>query len=498
MKKFFIILGVGLLVATAAIFLIFSRGSELYPPKPEIQPTAVFEPIVSESSVFIPVNISAELISNTIEQQVPRSFSQTKRLDIGGPVRQERVELSGSRQSLRTTTGPNGVSVSGAVNPVRARIRGYLDLLVGKKSFSQTINGNINFSLSAKPVFLSNWKIDPNLQYKFNVPKMETKIAKVGKVSVRGKTTEALNEMGAKFQRDYRDNFPLNDDFKTGAQDLWSKAHQVVEIYDAPQTWLVTSPISIQVIQPKFSETSMTLGLGMRINNQILVQENMPEQELLPFPETLEIIAEPTEDNLEINIPIALDFSTLNSAASKEIGLRKPKIEQTVGGETIVVQIEGLNLIPSGNGLIVELDIKSSSGGFFGDKASGKIYLLATPFLDKASKKLKFLDLDYHAETKSTIGNAAAFLLKPIVLSELENELTLDLQDLEQQAIDKAKEEIIEINQSTPEGVAIKLDPNAIDLNEIIVGSDNLNIVLAVDARLDVKIDDTFFISPPE
>lgn len=498
MKKFFIILSVGLLVAIAAIFMIFSRGSKLYPPKPEIQPTAAFEPIVSESSVFIPVNISAELISKTIEQQVPRSFSQTKRLDIGGPIRQERVELSGSRQALSTKTGPNGISVSGTVNPVRARIRGRIDLLLGSTSFSQSVNGNIRFDLSSKPEFLTDWKVNPNLTYRFHVPEMRTSIANVGTISVRGKTTEALNEMGAKFQKDYRDNFPLNDDFKTGAQDLWSKAHQVVEIYDAPQTWLVTSPRSIQVMQPKFSETSMTLGLGMRINNQIIVQENMPEQEPLPFPETLEIIAEPTEDNLEVNIPIALDFNTLNNAASKEIGLRKPKIEQTVAGETIVVQIEGLNLIPSGNGLIVELDIQSSSGGFFGDKTSGKIYLLATPFLDKASKTLKFLDLDYHAETKSTIGNAAAFLLKPIVLSELENELTLDLKDLEQQAIDKAKEEIMELNKSTPSGVAIKLDPNAINLNEVIVGSDNLNIVLAVDARLDVKIDDTFFIPPPE
>ena len=217
--------------------------------------------------------------------------------------------------------------------------------------------------MSAKPQFKSDWKIDPNLEHKFVVPKMDMSIAKIGNLSVRGKTTEALNSGAEKIETRYKDNFPLNEDFKEGASKLWLDAHQVIKINDAPKTWAVIRPKTISVAQPVFTEADMRLGVGLEVENLVISSNKQPTLEVNELPKTLQIVEEPSSDNLVFSLPIALEYTAINAELNNQIAIKNPTIEENIAGEKIKLTIDKAKIMPSGNGMIIEADIKSKSGG---------------------------------------------------------------------------------------------------------------------------------------
>ena len=475
----------------AATFLGGMGWSDnLNSPAPKAIPAAPLDPIVKQSSVFIPINLSAKLIADTVEKTVPKRVSERRGISISG-VSGERVDINVARAPLNTSLTESGISVSGETTSASARVRGRIRPF--GPSFSQTARGRIKFKLTAKPEFKSDWKIDPKLGYNFDVPSMSTHVAGI-RISLRSKTRDALNTAANRLRNQYKNNFPLNKDLKESAEKLWTDAHQVIMINDQPPTWIKIKPVSVFVMQPDFTADRMRAGLGLRIENQIVASDQKPELDIGQFPEALEIISEPTGENLSFSLPVALDFTSVNTSINQQINSEKPKIEKNIAGKKLTLNILGASITPSGKELIVQTDIKAKFGGFFGKRLSGKLYFNSIPILDKSSNKLLFSEFNYHADTQSTIANIAAYLLKPLVLSEIKEKLTIDLTQLETKAISKAKAEITKLEKEIPEGMALSLDPSQINLSDVIVSSNYLHLVLDVNGRIDIDVDDNFFI----
>lgn len=449
------------------------------------------EPLIKQSSVFVPIDISAKLLSDTVEKSVPPRFSERRGISISG-VRDEYVQVDVTRSPLVTALNEKGISVSGRTTRARARVRG--EVRPFGPSFSQSANGTITFSVSAKPEFKTNWKIDPNLTYKFTVPNMRTRLAGVFDISLRGKTTDALNNAAGKLRNKYRDNFPLNKNLKEAAEKLWSETHQLIEINSDLKTWAKIEPSSIFVMQPNFTKERMRAGLGVRIQNQIILSDTKPTLKIKDFPKVLEIVDEPGTDNLSFSLPVILDYSTINSEITQQLQTKNPEFTQKIAGKNLSLKITGGSLKPSGNSLFIETDIKAKYGGFFGKKISGKLYFTATPHLDKATNQLKFLEFDYHTDTNSFLANTASFLLEPIVKSKIQEKLSVDLSKLETDAIKTAQAEIANLETKIPEGITLDLNPTNISLSDIIVGSEYLQILLDVGGHINIKVDDNFFL----
>ena len=252
-------------------------NERLSPQVPTALPSVKMDPIIKESSVFVPIDISSTLLSTTVEKFVPRKVSERRGISISG-VEDEYVQVDVTRSPLVTTLKETGISVSGRTTRARARVRGKVRPFGPR--FSQSANGEITFSVSANPKFKTDWKIDPDLKYKFTVPRMRARLGGVFDISLRSKTTEALNNAAGKLKKKYRDNFPLNKGLKESAEKLWAETHQIIEINDNPKTWAKIEPTSIFVMQPNFTAQRMRAGLGVRIQNQIMISDTKPTLEV--------------------------------------------------------------------------------------------------------------------------------------------------------------------------------------------------------------------------
>ena len=490
MKRAITVTSAALIICIFLYFALFKISDLAIKPPSPIE-SGDMTPISKQSSIFVPVNISSGLIAATVENTVPRSVNEKADIDIKGPVRREEVHITGNRSGLVTLLDQNGITVTGSINGISARVTGCVDLVLDCTGFSQTARGNVEFSLSAQPVFRSDWKIDPNINFKFRVPEMKTVIAKMATVSLRDKATELLNKAAGEIRAKYRNNFPLNDEFKQGAEKLWETSHQVVKIYEEPKTWAVVKPTAISVVQPKFTTENMHLGLGVDIENSIIIQETAPILETRPLPNTLHIIQEPALENVNLLLPIALDFTAFNSEISSRLQQRNLTINEDIAGKTVSIEIRDAKVSPSGNGLIIEAMVLIKQG-FWGETFGGSVYFVGKPVLNKTSKQLTFSEFDYHLDSKSALAKIAAFLLKPIVLERIHQKLVVDLVALENDARTKAQMEIQRLNANMPDGVNILLDPTKIELDDLIVSKDYLHFILKVSGRVDLALNDGF------
>ena len=420
-KKIGILISLAIII-TSTIFILNNKYT-LSPEPPSPISSSKLDDITSETDIFIPITISNNFISKAVENTVPRSLEERHGISIGG-VKDEHVIVKAKRGVLKTIQDTSGLSTSTSVN-ISASVKGKVRP-IGPR-FSQTARGTINFTLKTKPEFQNNWKIKPNVMLNYSVPKMETELGGVFKVSLRGQTKKALDKVVNKQLNKLNNNFPGNTEFKTEASKLWNKAHAVISVSSSPQAWVVTKPLKMKVMQPEFDTKHMKLGLGLTLSNKLVISDYEPTVELSAFPETLEIIKSPNENNILISLPIISDLKSLNSSIKSELEAKPIKFETEAAGESMTGEINNLSLTPSGSGVIIEADINTQSGGLFGDKASGKIYLQGTPELDNSTNILSFSNLDYHANTKSALLNNASYLLKPIVLIALKNEIKVDL-----------------------------------------------------------------------
>ncbi|MDA8708282.1 DUF4403 family protein [Hellea sp.] len=489
MKKLLISILLATLVISLLVFLIFRPGSTIKPMPPSPASTSLLDPISTQSEIFLPISISTKFIADTLEEHVPKSI-----IDVSHPsidvIKDEKLTVKASRSKLTTSSNENGITVSTSLK-TSARLFGRIKFGLGSKSGTTTPRGTINPSFTSKPEFKSDWKINPNLSYTFTIPEMKAKILGVS-VSLRTKTREAESRALDKQKFSLNNNFPANQKFREEAEKLWKQAHIVSKIYDTPATWIVTKPQSFMVAQPVFDNTKMTLGVGIRVENSVITSDIEPKIDVSELPKVLEIVTLRKNENININLPFSLNYIDVNKSINSALTQKPIVINQEIAGEKITLKILAGEMIPNGSGLILKIKIRSKLGGVFGEKGSGELYLSAIPILDKSSNKIKFAEVSYHADTKSALANAAAYLLKPIILSQIQENLIVDLTELEAQAIEKAKVEINRMNNEIPQGLKLTLDPAAITLNDLIVSKEYLQLIFGVKGSVDISIDENF------
>ena len=108
MKKTLLIITIAVLTLGLILLKSFGSNSSIKPTPPSPEPVPTLKPIIRHSKIFVPVNLSANLIAKTIEENTPKTVNESKDLDIGGPVRQEKVTVTGTRSKLKTKLGKGG------------------------------------------------------------------------------------------------------------------------------------------------------------------------------------------------------------------------------------------------------------------------------------------------------------------------------------------------------------------------------------------------------
>ena len=116
------------------------EGIKLSPAEPGPLAATAMEPIVRQSSIFVPIDISAKLLSETVEKFVPPRVSERRGISISG-VKDEYVQIDVTRSPINTNLNVNGISVSGRTTRARARVAG--KVRPWGPRFSQSANGTV-------------------------------------------------------------------------------------------------------------------------------------------------------------------------------------------------------------------------------------------------------------------------------------------------------------------------------------------------------------------
>jgi hypothetical protein len=210
------------------------------------------------------------------------------------------------------------------------------------------------------------------------------------------------------------------------AQNAWDKIPGSVLIPGTSDLWICLSPKAVMLDGPHAANDTVTGVLALQTGVETLFQSTPPSSpQTVPLPN---LTSPPSDRKFHVSLPVKAQIKELNQQLSLLI---KGKDQGTINlGNGYVVTLKNASLFPSGNQLFLKVAFVGNQGSWL-KKVKGTLIFVATPKLDANKQILSFQNIDFTADTKSTLKGAAiefaTWLLKPILIDELQKRLVLDL-----------------------------------------------------------------------
>ncbi len=86
------------------------------------------------------------------------------------------------------------------------------------------------------------------------------------------------------------------------------------------------------------------------------------------------------------------------------------------------------------------------------------------------------------------LTKAADWLLKPLFLQKLQEELVVDLKEHRKKVITQAEQQINKLKSELPEGISVSTAINDLQLKHFSLSKDFLYLIVKADGRLNVSV----------
>jgi hypothetical protein len=482
-----------LALPTALLLAACNNHDTVDIPVPVIPDRPAPELFAGDSDIRVGVDISLASIQQLMQQQVQASYSG-QIPDPADALTEDRVEWLVNRGGISLVEGPGGelqftipidsasASLKGRFG-VKKRNKGFLGWIenVFSTDFSETVNfaGSINGSL--KPRVGSDWTVDPQFNVSVNLSKAETTLfGKALKISFRSKLEEAIGpalkaqviELNAALRNEPK--------AKEAFVRAWNDLHQVTAVSSDPPLWLTTSPSKISLADPSISAGFLRLRLDAKLDTRLYFTKTEPKKtQPPPFPTVND---QPTGNTgYQLAVPVALKLSDFQELAASA---KLPEYED--GG--ITVEFGNITVSGDNGRMVLGVDIKARHASI--DRGiKTRLYLLGNPRLDPVTMTLSADRLDFSVATKSKLGQAAQWLLKPAILSEASKRAVFSYRDQSQSFAELANARLEELKQKLPMGVSADLKLSSIEISRLLVDDGWLSAVVIALGPAQVMVD---------
>ena len=157
------------------------------------------------------------------------------------------------------------------------------------------------------------------------------------------------------------------------------------------------------------------------------------------------------------------------------------RVKKEIDVEGISVQIDKIGLSPYADALLFEVAFSARTGGWFGARGDGTIYIVAKPVLDKRKQTIVLSDLRLETESSNVLAAVFGEVVEPVLLDALKENSTIDLK---QQLKDiRAQADGLFSNLSVG-ALDLSGQVKSIELDRIEVGRDALRVVAKMNATI--------------
>jgi hypothetical protein len=338
--------------------------------------------------------------------------------------------------------------------------------------------------MTARPVLLPNWRLEPNLTAQVNLG--DTTVAVAGArvnvpAQVKPVIDRAINDQLASLQQRIRNDPAL----ERAARREWVKACRSVPLQGASVVqglWLELKPVRAIAAQPKIDASALTLTLGLEAETRVTTAQTKPE---CPFPAALDIVAADAA-KLDIGIPIDLPFTELSRIVDAQLlGKSFPE-----NGGAAAITVKHTEIAASGDRLLISLLVSAQAkAGLFGFGGDATVHIWGKPVLDPAQQILKLTEIELAVESEAAFGllGPAARAAMPMVQQRLADRAVVDLKPLALNA-QRRIGALIADYQRNEEGIRIDAEITSLKLSGLAFDATTLRVIADAEGSIAVTV----------
>ncbi len=424
------------------------------------------------STVNIPVSIPVKEIENQINSKLngliyeDNSYEDDDNDNLKAKVWKLgdiKIEASGSTLFLDVPL-KIWVSAGYKVSPLGVTLSGYKDT-----EFSMKMRFASQFGLSPDWVLVSktmvesyDWIKEPQIRVAgVNIP-IKSMVSRMLRTNMP-QITEAIDEQVAKAI-----------EIKKQVAPAWSQAQQPVLISPEFDTWLILSPVSVEMTPFKTKNKAITTTLSFKGYTQTITSAEKPLRSIEYLLPQLKTVADITD---EFRIGILSFISYKEAGRMAEANFKGKKF--SFSGGKYNIEVNSVEIYGQGEKLVIKAGLQGS--------VNGTVYLKGVPHYDLPAGKLSLRDLDFDLSSRNMLIRAAGWLLQGKFA-----------RTIEQQLVFPAGEQIETARKAVQQSLHHKVLAKGIELNgniekitpdKIYLTPEHIYAVVFAEGKLDIKVD---------
>jgi hypothetical protein len=356
----------------------------------------------------------------------------------------------------------------------------------GERTSEQRADISGDVVLTARPVLLPEWRVEPNLTAQVAISEASGNFFGM-KLSlsdqVRPLLERSITELVASLQARLGSS-PL---IEQAARREWAKMCRSIPLGagpGSPNLWLEVRPTRAFAAEPGIDQSALTLTFGVEAETRIVPSETKPD---CPFPARLELVAQAERGQVNIAVPVDVPFTELSRLLQAQLkGKTFP--QDRSGGFTATIQ--SIEVAASGNRLLMSLGVKANeTKSWFGFGGEAVIHVWGRPVLDRARQVLRLDAISVDIQSQAALGllGLAARTAVPYLEKTLAENAVVDLVPLAANAR-KSIEAAIADFQRSAEGVRVDAAVTDLRLAGIEFDSKTLRVIAEADGTVRVAV----------
>ena len=385
------------------------------------------------SVLALPVSIPIQEVARIANQFAPSNFSGT--YHVRARVRPRVVwrglhshiefdEVEVGHVDYDVSRGPIDFGASGDHISINVPLSVHAKEIPGGRAGSASGTAHGSTTLTVAP----DYNLDPAIDLIVDLDQAEI----IG-INIRGFAQKMANEAIKKAKGDLAGQVARAVDLRGRAENAWRHLPRCVLVPGTSNVWLRIDPKSVMLEGPYARDRVVTAALAVQTTMEVFVQSNQPPaSEPAQLPDLTPFSG---DHRFHVALPVEVQMTELNHALTS--ALREKGQENVTVGDGRSISLKSVSVFPKGNRLFLKVAFEGSQG-FWLRKINGTFICGAAPHLDVTNQVLSFGGVDFTPQTQQAFSGAAAWLLKPVILHEIQKRLTLDLAPLLAKAAAKA------------------------------------------------------------
>ena len=439
-RKIFIgvLIGAGLIGGTVWTLDALSLFGPSYSQRPVLAATPPLKPNTRTSVVAVPIAVDLAVIRATLDAKVPRSFTGRRENAVSGPFGKTDIGWTIGRDALALAGRSEGLSLSAEISGILRVGAGVqkgsviADAERGVQEFTASVfdqRGEVrgNAVLTARPMLLPNWRIDPRLTGHLTIPENGLSIGGI-QIDVSGDVKSDIDHTVSEQLHVLQTQVREDSTIEQLARRQWAKMCRSISLAAIaagnPDLWLELRPIRAFAAHPLIEAATATVTVGVETESRIVAAETKPA---CPFPAQVEIVTPVEQGRFAAATPIEVPFTELNRILNLQLKGRTFPSNADAAAQFTVLRV---GVAASGDQLLISLLVDAvEQKTWFGLGARATVFIWVRPVIDRAEQKIRLTDmvLDVRSEAAFGLFGIAARIALPYIQEDLDQYAVIDL-----------------------------------------------------------------------